>query len=95
MCIGMELIDLHDMSMNNVSVYRSPCEILRKINDKFQGDSKEDVEVRQLLAECEEMSKQMSIEVHKFNPDYFKSWPTNRTVNQDDNFRKQPTYKYK
>lgn len=80
--------------MNSVSVYRSPCEVLKKVNDLFQGDSELDVKVRTLLAESELKSKQLSIELHKYKPNFYKRWERNLTANQDDTRRKDKNYKY-
>ena len=82
------------MSMNNTSVYRSPCEVLRKINDMFQGDGEISVKTRQLLAECEEKAKQMSIHLSKYEPDFYQRWDKNDTANDDGVRRKMETYKY-
>ena len=45
------------MSMNNANYMRSPCEVLREINDLFQGDTEKDEKVRKLLAEAEAKTK--------------------------------------
>jgi len=82
------------MSMNNTSVYRSPCEVLRKINDMFQGDGETDRMVRELLAESERKSKAMSIELHRFVPDFYKIWDKNEQADSDSRRRKLPNYKY-
>ena len=82
------------MSMNNNSAYRSPCEILRKINDMFQGDNEKDKKIRELLAECEEKSKQMSIDLHRHRPDYYARWDKNTTQIKDQEFRKSNGYKF-
>lgn len=79
------------MSMNNISLYRSPCEVLRKLNDLFQGDTKLDKEVRALLAESELKSKNMSIALHKYEPNFYKTWDKNKNIN---NNRKDSNYKY-
>jgi len=80
--------------MNNFSVYRSPCEVLRKINDLFQGDTELDKKVRNLLAESEDKSKRMSIALTKYEPNFYKVWDKNPTANEDGIRRKSNNYKY-
>ncbi len=45
------------MTMRTGSPVRSPCEVLRKINDICQGDNPKDNEIRKLCAECEKKVK--------------------------------------
>lgn len=82
------------MSMTRTSMYRSPCEIIRKINDMFQGDGAKDKRVRELLSECEEKAKYMSIELTKYVPNFYNVWDKNKTANRDDEFRSRNNYKY-
>ena len=82
------------MSMNKSNSWRSPCEVLREINDLFQGDDELDQKVRMLLAECEYMTKHMSIELSKYKPNYHKRWPRKKGWDKDDARRKQSDYKY-
>jgi len=62
------------MSMNNVSAWRGPCEVLREINDIVQYDKELNRTIRYKLAEVEQMAKNMSIELVKHVPDYYKRW---------------------
>ena len=88
------------MSMWRTSAYRSPCEVLREINDLFQGDTNKDKVVRKLLAEAEEKAKDMSIHLTKYEPNYYKKWERNINANSDFVFRQRDhdtpleTYKY-
>jgi len=82
------------MSMWRTSPYRSPCEVLRKINDMFQGDTEKDKHVRMLLAEAEGKAKDMSIHLSKYEPNYFMKWDLNKEANRDDAFRSRKEYKY-
>jgi len=88
------------MSMWRTSAYRSPCEVVREINDMFQGDSFQDQEVRKLLAEVEAKAKDMSIHLSEYEPNYYKHWEKNKDANDDARFRQKDnntpkeTYKY-
>jgi len=88
------------MSMWRTSAYRSPCEVVREINDMFQGDSFQDQEVRKLLAEVEAKAKDMSIHLSKYEENYYKKWDRNKDANDDFRFRQKDrdtpkeTYKY-
>jgi len=82
------------MSMNRTSPYRSPCEILRKINDMFQGDTELDKRIRRLLAESESKAKDMSTHLSVYEPKYFEKWDLNKEANRDDAFRSRKEYKY-
>ena len=82
------------MSMWKTSVYRSPCEVLRKINDMFQGDTEKDKTVRRLLAEAESKAKDMSIHLSEYEPNYFMKWDLNKEANCDDEFRSRKEYKF-
>ena len=62
------------MSMNNVSGWRGPCEVLREINDLVQYDKELNRTIRTKLAEAEALAKEMSIELVKFIPDYHLRW---------------------
>lgn len=82
------------MSMTRTSAYLSICETLREINDLFQGDTKKDRIVRKKLAEAEDKAKDMSIHLHKYEPEYYKKWQQNVNANSDDVFRSRETYKF-
>ena len=82
------------MSMWRTNPYRSPCEVLREINDLFQDDTAKDKYVRKLLAECEVMSKDMSIHLTKYEPNYHKKWKSNVNANADIKFRERKEYKF-
>ena len=83
------------MSMNNANYMRSPCEVLREINDLFQGDSEKDELVRKLLAEAEAKTKRMSIELTKYDQKYYLTW-WDDILDYSDRLirRKNPSYKY-
>jgi len=82
------------MSMNNANYMRSPCEMLRLINDMFQCDTPLDIKVRELLAEAENKSKQMSIELSKHQPNFHERWVD--FPGQEDRLylRRHPDYKF-
>ena len=83
------------MSMNNANYMRSPCEVLREINDLFQGDTEKDEKVRKLLAEAEAKTKRMSIELTKYDQKYYLTW-WDDILDYSDRLirRKNPNYKY-
>ena len=83
------------MSMNNANYMRSPCEVLREINDLFQGDTEKDEKVRKLLAEAEAKTKRMSIELTKYDQKYYLTW-WDDILDYSDRLirRKNPSYKY-
>ncbi len=86
--------------MWRTTAYRSPCEVVREINDLFQGDSELDRIVRKKLAEVEERAKDMSIHLSEHEPNYYKKWERNVDANSDFTFRQvdhntpKETYKY-
>ena len=82
------------MSMNNANYMRSPCEVIRLINDMFQGDSPLDEKVRYLLAEAELKSKLMSIELSKHNASFHHRWPNEPLYAEKIRLRKSPGYKF-
>ena len=82
------------MSMWRTSAYRSPCEVLREINDLFQGDTDLDRIVRKKLAEAENKAKDMSIHLSKYEKNYYKKWERNVDANSDDAFRTRKEYKF-
>lgn len=82
------------MSMNNANYMRSPCEVIRLVNDMFQGDSALDEKVRYLLAEAELKSKLMSIELSKHNDSFHHRWPREPLYDQRIKLRKSPGYKF-
>ena len=82
------------MSMWRTSVYRSPCEVLREINDLFQGDTEKDIRVRGLLADAENKAKDMSIHLTVYEENYYKKWDKNKDANRDTKFRTRKEYKF-
>lgn len=82
------------MTMRTASPFRSPCEILRKINDMFQGDSRIDKKVRMLCAEAEKGSKQLAQELNHHKKEAWKGWwAINKTYNTDIINRLREDYK--
>ena len=69
--------------MWRTSNYRSPCEVIREINDIFQGDTGVEKKVRKLLAEAEAKAKDMSIHLSKYEPNYYKKWEINKDSSVD------------
>ena len=84
------------MSINNSNYLRSPCEVIREINDLFQGDNQLDEEVRKKCAEAEYMCKMMSLEISRYDEDYHKKiWnKLNRNHEQDLNRRTSKGYRF-
>ena len=82
------------MSINISSEQRGVCEILREINDMAQGDGR-DMKIRVLVAQAEKLSKEMSIELCKSIPEYYKRWPKNIDHALDMKRRTAPSYKFK
>ena len=86
--------------MWRTSPYRSPCEVIREINDMFQGDTGIEKRVRKLLAEVEAKAKDMSIHLSKYEENYYKKWEKNLDANEDflrrqkDHNTPKETYKY-
>lgn len=84
------------MSMNNANYLRSPCEVIREINDMFQGDSEKEKKVRELLAEAESKTKRMSIELSKYDKTYHKGWWERiKDFEKRMKQRTHPDYKFK
>jgi len=82
------------MTMRTASPMRSPCEIIRKINDIFQGDSDIDKKVRLLCAEAEKASKQLAVELNKYKKEAWKGWwAENKTYLEDVDNRIRDDYK--
>jgi hypothetical protein len=80
--------------MFTASPMRSPCEIIRKINDKFQGDSEQEVEIRKLCAEAERGSKQLAKELNKYKKNAWLGWwAINSTYKADIDRRLNENYK--
>ncbi len=83
------------MSMVYSSFLRSPCELIREINDDFQGDSPEHKAIREKLAKIELMTKNMSKEIVKTNPNYYTIWKeSNGDLAADHKRRTSIKYKY-
>ncbi|MCX6328214.1 MAG: hypothetical protein NTZ85_01685 [Bacteroidia bacterium] len=55
--------------MTNAVIIRSPCEIIREINDMFQSNIRCKL-IRKKCAEIENLAKAMSVEINKTNKDY-------------------------
>lgn len=88
------------MSMWRTSTHRTPCEILREINDIFQGDKPLDIIVRRKLAEVEAKAKEMSLFIDKYDRRFHEMWEKNEDSAADFDFRQRDkntpkeTYKY-
>lgn len=59
------------MTMRTASTVRSPCELVRKINDLVQGDSQKDLEIRKL---CSELAKQTKRLAKELNNNGIRTW---------------------
>lgn len=88
------------MSMWRTSAFRTPCEVLREINDLFQGDTNIDIIVRKKLAEVESKTKEMSLFIDKYDKNFHQRWEKNVDSDSDFNFRQgdhntpKETYKF-
>ena len=82
------------MSLNNAAPQRGVCEVIREINDLFQGDTELDKLIRLRCAEAERMAKEMSIELCKTVKEYYKRWPENKDYTKDMANRKKAGYKF-
>ena len=82
------------MSMLKSNFKRSPCEVVREINDLFQGDSELDFIIRKKCAEIEKMAKEMSIEICKIKPNYHEIWQDFKIDKEAQLKRLLPNYKY-
>jgi len=58
--------------MRTASEWRTPCEILRMINDLCQGTDDKDIKIRLLTAEGEKLTKMLAKEVSRSNPPFLK-----------------------
>jgi len=73
---------------------RTICEVLREINDLHQGQSKEDLKIRELLDEAISMAKKMSRKLLHYNKKAFsKFWEENPNYEKDLNRRLDLKYK--
>lgn len=61
------------MTMRTASTVKSPCELVRKINDLVQGDSQKDLEIRKL---CSELVKQTKRLAKELNDNGVRTWET-------------------
>jgi len=88
------------MSMWRTSAYRTPCEVLREINDLFQGDDDFSKLIRLKLAEVESKAKEMSLFIDKYDKQFHQRWDMNVDSSDDFNLRQKDhntpkeTYKF-
>ena len=54
--------------------HRTPCEVLREINDLCQSDSEKDKAIRQKLWECQRMIKMLGLKVELLEPQNWDCW---------------------
>jgi hypothetical protein len=76
------------MPICDCSYHRTPCEILREINDHAQSILPNDKRIRELVCELEIMIKRLLPDVK--DPDFAE----NEDVGTDLYVRSLPTYKY-
>lgn len=60
--------------MRTAHTERTPCEVIRKINDHFQSDSECDRKIRLLCAEAERGTKRLAQELNKYKKNAWKGW---------------------
>ena len=88
------------MSMWRTSEFRTPCEVLREINDIFQEDDELDQVVRKKLAEVEAKTKEMSLFIDKYDKKFHQRWERNKDATNDflrrqsDNNSPRKDYKF-
>lgn len=81
------------MSMRDASNAITICEVLRRINDLNQGDSKREKMTRKLLAEAERMAKKMSLKLLEYNKEVFTNyWEENK--NKEEDLKKRMSKNY-
>jgi hypothetical protein len=81
------------MTMRTASTRRSPCELLRKINDLCQEDNPKDNEIRKMCAECEKQVKRLARELNKHDKEVWKGWwQLNKTFKDDITRRLDDNY---
>lgn len=82
------------MTMLTASTLRSPCELLRKINDLVQGDTEKEKIIRRLCAEAEHSTKRLAQELNKYKKEAWKGWwAENKEFEKDIDRRLKPNYK--
>lgn len=80
--------------MRTASIVRSPCELLRKINDLVQGDSDREIEIRKLCSEAEKSTKRLAQELNKYKKEAWREWwEQNKEYKQDVKRRIDDKYK--
>ena len=81
--------------MNLTSRKVTICEVLRRINDKNQGDSKQAVKVRKLVLQAVTMAKKMQNKLLEYKKDYDKDWwKANPNYEKDLKRRSENGYKW-
>jgi hypothetical protein len=80
--------------MRTAHTERTPCEVIRKINDHFQGNSTLDKEVRLLCAEAEKGTKRIAQELNKYKKNAWAGWwKENKEFKKDVDNRLRDGYK--
>jgi len=62
------------MTMRTASPVLSPCELIRKINDLAQRESKRDVKIRKLCAQAEQETKRLAQTLNKYKKEAWSGW---------------------
>jgi len=71
------------------------CEVLRRINDRNQGNSGKEVEIRKLIFQAVEMAKRMQYKLLEYKKDYDKDWwKKNPDYEKDLKRRSENGYKW-
>ena len=71
------------MTLRTASKERTPCEIIRKINDLVQGDTETEKQIRKLCFEVELLSKQLATELIKYR-NWWGDWYTENDTFETD-----------
>lgn len=85
--------DLPISSIKFASGKLTLCEVLRRINDHHQGDSRHDKNIRELVDTATQMAKKMSTKLLNYNNKVFDDfWKKNKTYKTDLKNRLDPNY---
>lgn len=80
--------------MRTASPVRSPCELIRKINDLAQSETPHDLRIRKLCAEAEKATKRLAQELNKYKKEAWRGWwAENKEYKQDVDRRLNDRYK--
>ena len=84
------------MSMKSTWEERTPCEVLREINDLVQDDDKKSRRIRKKLAYAENLVKDMALALRDCNKDALSkgTWEKNKDYEEDAKRRQSKNYRW-